>query len=400
MWLNEPIITPLCITSSSATSTSPSPVINLALESDIPQDEQAPQESQLAANVFQRVVPPQISPVAAVEGEQGIDKETSDHFGALSALELTQASVEGDDTETADRTAGDGPTKEAQQPQAKAGTIALSPACALDPPQEKTETLALSSACAPDPLHAKMGKLALSPACALDPFEDGGEGKGQKEVGGNLFLSSERQVLAEGVEYVVPAKELVDDARPTASAPASNILECRVSPAAVGSKVVGEHDSPKDKSTPEFSVEITDKPRQPHHMPSTSVEGIDKPCQPRHVSSMDESASQGETRKRARETAGGESEQKCDHAQEHRKENSARVTGRNGKCRRRQSLAATKRKVDGGGCQAGTRRGRTMASTRGYDDLMKVKQGVKSDEISTVTWYRTIVACLTMESRV
>ncbi|CAM9192969.1 unnamed protein product, partial [Laminaria digitata] len=118
-----------------ARSTSPSSAINLALDSDSYQQEHAPQEGQVAANVLQRPASPQILPAAAVKGAQRVDEQTRLHGGALSpsASKLTQKHIEGDRAETTRRTAGVGSRKEAEQSQTKDGDLALLPACALDP---------------------------------------------------------------------------------------------------------------------------------------------------------------------------------------------------------------------------------------------------------------------------
>lgn len=344
VWLNVLPATFPCTIFSEATSTSPSSVVHLALASDS-SHERALQEGQVAANVLQPPASPQILPAAAVMGVQAVDKQTDLHGGAraVSAPKLTQKSTEGDDTAKTPSAARESRNKEAQQAQSKAGN------------------------------------LALLPACALRPLGGGNGGKTLEGVGGKLVPSSERQVLAEGLEHAIVVKELAGDACPTANVQIPGTLECRAPPDAMSSDIAEEHKTPGDKST------------------DSRLEVVDKPRQPRHLASLDQGISQDETRKRARETVKSESEQQCDREQEKCEEESARVTGRNGTCRRRQSLAVIKRKVGGGDCRVVTSRGRRMASTRGRGDVVELEEELKIDERSTTTWYRTIVACLTAE---
>ena len=385
---------------------------------------------------MQRPASPQKLPIKEAEGAQILNEQTSDHCGEISALKLTQALVEGDDTETIWPTKGGDPTKEAQQLKgspacatdpsgAKGGNLAFLPACLLDQPgggsedmgQRKVDgKLSLSR----DRQVSTEGNVDANPATELvEDAVPGGESEdmGQGKVDGKLSLSRDRQVSTEGNVDANPAKEIAEDPVPMASVQAFTVPENRSHPEAVGSDASEEHDTHKDNSTPDAMVEGIDKPRQPRHVNSTRVEGLDKACQPCHVSSISvddvekasqprhvspfaEGISQGETtRKRAREIVDGKSEQQCDHERETRKEESARVIGQNGKYRRRQSLVASRCKIDGGSYRVGTGRGRKMADTREYDYTIIMREGVKSDEISTVTWYRTIVACLTAESR-
>lgn len=318
----------------------------MALEIDSSQEEQALQEGQVATNVQRRPSSPQSLPAAAVQGAHAVDKQINLHGGALSLSPstLTQTPIEGDGTTEHIHRAGAGPTTEAQQPQAK---------CDL---------------------------CSLLPSCDLGPSGSGGDDRGLEKVGDKHLSSSEREVLVVGVKSATPVKDLVGNACPTEDIHTSNVLECRAFPEALGSDVAEKHEAPEEKSIPDSQLEVVGKSNQPRHLPP-----------------LDESSSQDETRKRSREMVESDSKQQCDHVREESKEESARVTGRNGKCRRQESLAEPEGKVGGGNRRVGTSRGRMMASMREHDEEMELE--LKVDERSTTTWYKTIVACWTAECR-
>lgn len=318
----------------------------MALEIDSSQEEQALQEGQVATKVQQRPSSPPSLPVAAVQGAHAVDKQVHLHGGALSLSPSTlpQKPIEGDGTTENIHRAGAGPTTEAKQQQAKCGNV------------------------------------SLLPSCDLGPSGSGGKDEGLEKVGGKHFPSSEREVTVVGVKSATPVNDLVGDACPTEGTQTSNVLESRAFPDALGSDVVEKHEAPKDKSAPDAQLEVVVKLNPPRHLPP-----------------LDESSSKGGTRKRSRDMAGSDSEQQCHHEREECKEKSARVTGRNGTCRRQESLADPERKVIDGNSRVGASRGRMMASMREHDEEMESK--LKVDERSTTTWYKTIVACLTAECR-
>ena len=345
MRLNDTTTTPPCTILRGTTSTSPSSVVSLALDSDSFEEGQPTQEGEVATNMLQQPASPQSLPAAAVKGAQAVDKQINLHEGGLPlpASKLPQTCIEGDGTENSHRTAGAGSKMEAQQPQTKCGNV------------------------------------ARLPDYDLDSLGGGWNEKGVEGVGGKIFPSSEREVSVKGVDSAT-VKGLVDDPCLTARIQTPNILECRALPEAFGSDGDEKHDAPKDKCTPDSQLEVVDMLRKPRHVPP-----------------LDESIAQSEPRKRVRETVEKKSERECDREREKFKEESGRFTARNGKRRRQQSLAG--RKVGGSNCRVGTRRGRTIASMRELGGAMKLEGELTVDERSTATWYRTIVACLTAESR-